>query len=209
MKSLLPWALGDVVRVGGREYKIRPTALRVLAAVDALQDEDLTPAHRVELATRLLYRWPRPRASTEAVDAALALLREPSPYRSVGPDRQTLDLEQDAAMIAAAFLQQYGLRLPRDLAVLDWREFLALLGGITDDTRLGQIEGYRTMDLPKWTPHNGEQRRAIQRQKAIYAIRSPRARGTSFDEGLRKMAIMLTEMAEAAEDEERHRPDAD
>ena len=89
MKSLLPWALGDVVRVGGREYKIRPTALRVLAAVDALQDEDLTPAHRVELATRLLYRWPRPRASTEAVDAALALSPTHISCRG-GPQQGTL-----------------------------------------------------------------------------------------------------------------------
>ena len=195
MKSILPEAFQDRVKIGRRWYTLRPTAGNVLRATEALKDEALTETDRARLAVWHLYRWPRPRDPQGAVKAAFELLDEENPYRPDKGAKQGLSLKQDAAMIYAAFWQLYGLDLREELDRLDWRAFLALLGGVTGDTRLGEIEGIRTQDLPKWTPYNGEMRRHLMRMKQIYAIRDPERRGQSFQEGLRNMAEILIAMA--------------
>lgn len=195
MKSILPSALETRVQIGRRTYRLRPTVANVMQAMNAIQAEDMTERDRVRLAVWLLYRWPRPRATAEAVKAALDVLNEESPYRPDKGAKQGLDLEQDAAMIYAAFRQQYGIDLTREALRMDWRVFLALLGGITDATRMGEIEGIRQRDLPKWTPYNGEQRRELMRLKSVYAIRNPAKRGQTMQEGLRGMVEALIAMA--------------
>ena len=84
---------------------------------------------------------------------------------------------------------------------MDWRVFLALLGGITGGTRLGEVEGIRVRDLPKWTPYNGEERRELMRLKTIYAITNPAKSGRSFEDGLKAMAEILISMAGGEPDE--------
>lgn len=195
MKSLLPSALETRVTVEGRRYRLRPTAANVLQAFDALRAETMLPEHRVRLAVWLLYRWPRPRNREAALEAALTLLKEPNPYRTDRGAKQSIDFDQDAAMLYAAFYQQYGLDLQRELVRMDWRVFLALVGGLTDATRMGEIEGIRQRDLPKWTPYNGEARRELMRLKSVYAIQNPAGRGQSMQEGLRHMAEALLAMA--------------
>ena len=181
------------VRVGRKEYRIRPTVKRVMAALSALDDEGLLIPDRARLFVWLLYRFPRPRPSEEAVNAVLDFLREEPPYvqeRNV----ETLSLEQDAALIVAAFRQLYGIDLPREADTLDWRVFQALLSGITDGTRMGEIMTIRGQKLPRRTPYNGEQIREIQKLKAIYAIK--KRHGATFEDGLKHMAIVLASMAE-------------
>ena len=64
--------------------------------------------------------------------------------RQIGCARNTivLDYEHDSDFIYAAFLQQYGIDLC-DVEELHWHKFLALLRGITSDTKLYEIMGYR------------------------------------------------------------------
>ena len=195
MKSILPEALETRVMIGKRVYYLRPTAANVLRAMDALKDEALTERDRLRLAVWHLYRWPRPRRLEDAVKAAFELLTEKSPYKEDKGAKQALDLTQDAAMIYAAFWQLYGIDLRREVGRLDWRVFLALLGGVTDGTRLGEIEGIRVRDVPKWTPYNGEQRREMMKLKMIYAIQNPAKRGKTLQEGLRGMVEALIAMA--------------
>ena len=209
MKHLLPDALETRVQIGRRAYHLRPTAANVLRATDALKDDALTQADRLRLAVWHLYKWPRPRRLPEAVQAAFELLTEKSPYREDKHAKQALDLKQDAAMIYAAFWQQYGIDLRREIERLDWRVFLALLGGITDGTRLGEIEGIRTRDVPKWTPYNGEMRREIMRLKQVYAIRNPEKRGQTLQEGLRGMVEALIAMAGGWPEDEQKAGDTD
>ena len=53
-----------------------------------------------------------------------------------------LDYELDSDLIYSAFLQQYGIDLA-EVKELHWHKFCALLRGITDDTKLGQVMQYR------------------------------------------------------------------
>ena len=194
MKSILPTALGCDVMIDGKRYRLRPTVFHVLSAHEALEDELMQFPDRVKLAVWHLYRFPRPRATDKAVTAAFDLLDEPSPYRPADVP-QSLSIEQDAALIVAAFRQQYGIDLNVESVRMDWRVFQALLGGITDATRIGEVMGIRTMKIPKRTQYNGEQIREIQKAKAVYALRGKHAQH-SFEDGLRKMVEILTAMTE-------------
>lgn len=64
--------------------------------------------------------------------------------RSTGGESNAivLDYEIDSDYIYAAFLGQYGIDLC-DVDELHWHKFLALLRGLTDNTKLYQIMGYR------------------------------------------------------------------
>lgn len=54
------------------------------------------------------------------------------------------DFDIDADLIYSAFMQQYGI----DLIDTDmhWYKFLALMQGISDQTKLGKVIGYRTYE---------------------------------------------------------------
>lgn len=194
MRSILPEALSERIVVNGKNYRLRPSTANVLRAMDALENERLTNADRLRLACWHLYRFPRPHDAQAAVNAAFEMLNEPSPYRET-EHKKSLDLRQDAAMIYAAFRQQYGFDLVRECETLDWRAFTALLGAITTDTALGGIMDIRTMKLPRRNQHNGEQIASLQKQKMIYALRNEKI---SFEDGLKSMAMILTAMAEDA-----------
>lgn len=198
MKTILPNALVCEVTLDGKRRKIRPTIWHVMRAMELLADESMFERDRIRLAVWHLYQWPRPKPTQEAVDAVFDLIMEESPYGKDPKSRQSMDQTQDAAMIVAAFRQLYSIDLPSEANRLDWRVYSALLGGVTDATAMGEIMHIRTMDIPKWTPHNGEDRRNIQRLKMIYAIRKP-AKQTSFDAGLRSMVDILMSMCDEEE----------
>lgn len=193
MRNILPDALSCVVSVNGKKYKIKPTVCNVIHAMHDMEDRELMPEHRLELAAWRLYGWCRPKDAKAAVDAAWALINEPSPYRHMD-SQQTLDLDQDAALICAAFRQLYGIDLPKESRTMDWRYFQALLGGISEGTVIGGIMAIRAQKLPKRTAHNGEQIREIQKAKAVYALRR-RGKSQDFATGLRGMAEVLMSMA--------------
>lgn len=166
----------------------------VMKAQEALNDGALLDVHRAQLAIWHLYRFPRPRVSPEALDAAFALLNEPPPYR-LPKGAPTLSVEQDAALIVAAFRQLYGIDLPAECMQMDWRVFQALLSGITDGTRLGGVMEIRGRKLPKRTQHNGELIAEIQKAKSIYAI-TRKTGGQGFEDGLKSMVEILAAMCE-------------
>lgn len=196
MKFLLPEALQTHVTLGKRRYRLKPTTANVIRAMHDLENPMLTPTDRVKLACWRLYAWPRPKNAQAAVDAAFSLLNEPSPYKHL-EDKQSLDITQDAAMIYAAFRQQYGINLMREVETLDWREFSALLGALTDDTAMGGIMGIRTMKIPKRTQHNGEQIKEIQKNKTIFALTNSKKQ--SFEEGMKNMAMVLASIADESD----------
>lgn len=64
----------------------------------------------------------------------------PRPIRH--SDAIPIDYDLDADLIYAAFLEQYGIDLI-DVEHLHWHKFIALLRGISEDTKLGKVMGYR------------------------------------------------------------------
>lgn len=85
--------------------------------------------------------------------------------------QKLLSYEQDHALIVSAFRQAYGIDL-KTLKMMHWWEFLALMAGIPDDTRLSGVINIRGMEMsPNDTP---EQRQAKIKAKTAVAIRPKR-----------------------------------
>lgn len=66
-------------------------------------------------------------------------------------DDPVMDFEQDADVIYASFLQEYGIDLI-DVPYLHWNKFKALLSGLGGDTALGKRIALREMDTSKLPP---------------------------------------------------------
>lgn len=111
--------------------------------------------------------------------------------------KKVLDFSQDAQYIYSSFWQCYGLDLLGKDRRLHWWSFVALLGGLSDDTRLMQVISIRTRPLPKPTKYNQEERVQLIKLKQMYKLNlSEEERKRQFQEGLAKIATALHTLAE-------------
>lgn len=82
-------------------------------------------------------------------------------------NKQPFDFEEDADLIYAGFLQQYGI----DLQEVDmhWWKFMILLENLGTDTRLSRIMEYRTIDTA--SKHlSKDQRKYYQAMQRYYGL---------------------------------------
>lgn len=102
------------------------------------------------------------------------------------------DLCEDWELVAASFQSMYGIRLPRQLRDMKWREFAALLAGLDGDTPLGRIVGIRAENDPRrlesFTP---EMRRIRSRWRASRARQTPKRDVDAFLEEMKKAFLSL------------------
>lgn len=81
------------------------------------------------------------------------------------------DIEQDAKYIYSSFLSDYKIDLFEVQGKLHWKKFKALLSGLNDESKLNQVIGYRTMEIPKMDEHNAKERARIIKLKEVYALK--------------------------------------
>ena len=184
MEALRPYeALPEELEYEGVVYRLDLSYAAFFAAVDALQDEQLAPALRLETALGVLVEGPEPPLSSGLLEAILALIRDDRP-RPPGP--VTMDITQDWGYICAAFQQAYGIDLYRDKSIHILR-FLALLRAIPKNTKLAEIIGIRAAEIPAPNRHNQKQIAELTRLKALYALKS----SGGLQEGWAKLFRML------------------
>lgn len=90
------------------------------------------------------------------------------PRRAVGiNNRQPFDFEEDAELIYAGFIQQYGIDLQEES--MHWWKFMILLENLGADTRLSRIIEYRTIDTSN-KKLSKEERRFYQAMQSYYGL---------------------------------------
>lgn len=158
------------VRVGNKKYTITASFDTVLFIFDVLDSTEMLEQDRVKLAARMMFKRPplTLKGKALALEEALKLLAGDEKHEDRPP---VMDFEQDAAMIRAAFMQQYGIDLDEQRGRMSWFRFSDLLGGLTDKTRFIQIVQIRAKPMPAATQHNAEERRALAEAKAQFAIK--------------------------------------
>ena len=174
----LPWT----VEYQGKVYRLSPTHDNILKMYEAVDGMDY--AAQVEICLHYLIDGKHP-ISEELLDAASKLLL---PDKSAG--KKVFDFVLDAEFIYAAFMQAYHIDLID--TPLHWWKFGALLSGLPSDTRFSEVVQIRTMDIPKPTKHNHEERMRIIRLKHDYALKqTAEEREKNLQEGFRKIAESL------------------
>jgi len=187
--------LPDSVRVAGRRYRLDLDFRNVLRLMNELGRDDVLPTVREYRALRCVMR--RPPRRTAPVMAAVRELLFPA-RGSVPAGKRLTSFEQDADLIRAAFLQEYGIDLWRDR--LHWIEFSALLSALPEGSRYSDVLGIRARPMPKATKYNAEERRWLAHAKEACRLRLSDAEArAAYDEGVRNVFAVLMGMAQAKE----------
>ena len=185
--------LPDAVVCGGKKYRVDLDFRNVLNMLDVLAQDDLIEGAKIYRAVRcVMKRPPRDDARCAEILGAVRGVCFKQSDKPRGP--KMTDFEQDADVIRAAFLQEYGINLWHDR--LHWCEFTALLDALPEGSRYTEILGIRSRPMPAPTKYNAELRAWLTKAKAEYAVRlTKREAENSYQNGLRLMAEGLLSLA--------------
>jgi len=166
---LLVDELPRTLAVGGRELPI-DSNFRAFVLLEALlADPAVAPAQKGALALTLVYGHV-PRPAGEAADRLLWFYRggadAPGDAKAgkAAKARRIYDLVQDAELIYAAFLSQYGIDLCA-APYLHWWKFRALLRALPQDCAFGSVMALRALELGS-IADRAQRRRLAQLQAA-------------------------------------------
>lgn len=167
----------------GKRYELTPTHHNVLRMYDAIQGMDY--AAQVDIMLHYLVKGKYP-LSPELLDAIQAVL-----FPNVKQNnKKVFDFVQDSELIYAAFMQTYRIDLVD--TPIHWWKFQALMSGLPSTTRFSEVVQIRSMDIPKPTKFNAEERQRIIRLKHDYALhQSAEEREKNLQEGLKKILASL------------------
>ena len=136
------------------------------AVADVLKDDRLLSYQKLELALDMFVTEEHP-VDDGLLSAIYDLLKDDKP-RFDGPSY--MDIEQDWNYICAGFQQAYGIDLYADKGIHILR-FQSLLQGLPKDTKIMDIIGIRSAEMPKPNNHNAKQIAELSRLKSMYALR--------------------------------------
>lgn len=153
----LQYKLDDSIMIDGAELKVNASFDVILRLFDLLEDDRISPYERVELSLKMIlgtdlgekYDILQKKEILEQVLKEYVQLEEKTTLDIMGnpmPPTETdriLDYKEDAALIYAAFMQVYGIDLIEQQGKLHWSKFQALMNGLPDGTKIGQIMSYR------------------------------------------------------------------
>ena len=151
--------LPDSIVFNGKKVKLNLDFRNVLRMIDILSRDDLTPDAREYLALKCICKRPK----NGMMFPVRRLL-----FPNKGTGEKLTDLDQDADLIRAAFLQTYGINLYRDK--LNWFEFSCLLSSIPSGTRYADIIGIRAKPIPAPNKYNAEERERLLKAKAEFSL---------------------------------------
>lgn len=187
-------SLPTSITVDGRKYKCDFDFRNVLKMLDILANEDYLPQARDFLALRCVLKHPpkNVQGALEAVKIALF------PHRNEGGKKLT-SFEQDADLIRAAFLQEYGINLFHDR--LHWLEFATLLNALPEGSRYSEVLGIRARPMPKATKWNHEEREWLAKAKAACALEvTDRERQQNYVTGVKSVFVGLMGIVKRGDD---------
>lgn len=164
-------------------YRLRLSFDRVLRVMDAMDDDTFSDSDKIDVAMRLLVRFPRPRLPTSRAKLWADMFDRCIKPRRAEPQSgpQAFDFTQDADYIYAAFRQAYDIDLQAERGRMDWREFLALFQGLPDSTTLSEIMSIRLRDVPAPTEYNQDEIHALRKAKRVFALDIKHKPGERFD----------------------------
>ncbi|MBV6372885.1 hypothetical protein IGJ74_001819 [Enterococcus sp. AZ009] len=181
----LQYRLEETVEIEGVTYPIDLSFDTVLRLFDLLKDPVLTESEKIVLGLQLLLGvsflceietqntiflsilemfdiWEEPKSRYDRNGKKL------KPKMKEIAD-QHFSFDYDAPNIYAAFYQAYGIDLFDQRGKMRWEKFIALFGGLPDETRFRQIVSIRTKKMPTGKG-NKEAKDELRKLKKLYAL---------------------------------------
>lgn len=179
--SILIDSLSDIIkdRIGVLEFN---TDFRTSMLFEMLmQDRNIRKKNKIIQAIKLYYPDVRQITDYEkAVEDILwfyrcgkELANSNNNVSTENKSKQVYSYEFDDNYIYSAFLQQYNVDL-QDIEYLHWWKFRAMFDGLSKDTKIVEIMGYRAIDLR--TIKDKEEKKRIKKLKELYKLPDMRTR---------------------------------
>ena len=188
--------LDDVIEYKGREIKLGLYFDVVLRAFELLKDEYFTEVEKIEILLQMFVENPESLAGLNIfeknalvniifdqfiADGSIRGSNEKSPF----------DFEKDAEYIYASFMYDYGIDLFEVQGKLHWKKFKALLAGLSDESKLMKVIGYRTMEIPPPNKYNAKERQRLIELKRYYSSEQQPQTVDEIDRKFENLASML------------------
>ena len=175
----------DSVVVNGRKIRVNLEYRNVLRMLDTLARDDLLPESREWLAMKCICRRPR----KGLYPAVMQLL-----FPVVHKREKITDLAQDADLIRAAFLQEYGINLFREK--LNWFEFSCLLSCIPEGTKYSDVLSIRARPMPAATEYNAKEREWLAKAKSEVGLKlTEQEQANKYRQDVEKLGAYLLGLA--------------
>lgn len=166
--SLLCDRAPTAVEISGREYPVRWSFRTGLRFERLIRDGCIPERQKMALAYHLYYpEYPEDvQAGLEKILWFWGCGRAPRQKTGAQGGKAAYDFEQDAPLIYAAFMADYGIDLEA-VEGLHWWKFCALLAALRPENLFCRVVEARNADLAKM---QGEQRAYYRRLKTLYAL---------------------------------------
>ncbi len=172
--------------VGGIDFPIRTDFREIIELEKKLHNPDMDEARRIMDAVNFFYKTSPPVDVQRAMDQMLDFYRceqAPRPPISEKSKGRAFSYEQDAPLFYSAYLSQYGVDLC-DIEYLHWYKFRAMFEGLSPETQLMRVIGYRTADLSKMGPEMQKSYRELRRHYALDIAEADRERMNAVEQAL-------------------------
>ena len=175
--------LPDSVTVNGKRIRLDLDFRNVLRFIDILCEENLTSEAREYLALKCICKHPKK-------GMMIPIRKLLFPGATAENAEKITDFSQDADLIRAAFLQEYGINLFREK--LHWFEFSCLFGCLPSGSRYSDILQIRAKPIPAPTNWNAEERAWLIKAKSEYAIQTTeKGREKKYEHDVQSIGQML------------------
>lgn len=182
--------LPDRIEIDGRKRHLDLDFRNVLKMLDIMDREDIMPQARDYLALKCVMRRPPKDCGKALIHVRLFLFGE----NKNTEEKRITSFDQDADMIRAAFMQEYGINLFRDK--LHWFEFTAFLHNLPNGSKYTDVLGIRSRPIPEANKYNKQEREALIRAQAAYALNyTEKERERSYSNSLKRVFADMKTLA--------------
>jgi len=188
--------LDDVIEYKGREIRLGLYFDVVLRAFELLKDEYFTEVEKIDILLQMFVKNPESLAGLNIFEKNALVNIIFDQFIADGSirgsnEKPPFDFEKDAEYIYASFMYDYGIDLFEVQGKLHWKKFKALLAGLSDESKLMKVIGYRTMEIPPPNKYNAKERQRLIELKRYYSLEQQPQTVDEIDRKFENLANML------------------
>lgn len=183
----------DEIEYKGQTIKLNLAFDNVLRVTELLQDDVFSGAEKLLILFEMLVKNANGlNFSFNEINQLIGFIFDEILFPKKGSDGKShFDFDQDAALIYASFRQDYKMDLFEMQGKLHWEKFLALLEGLSDDTKFKEVVSIRAQKIPAPTKYNQEERKRLIELKRIYRLKNEKPSLEEADAALMSISKAL------------------
>ncbi|MBR4721405.1 MAG: hypothetical protein IK057_06565 [Clostridia bacterium] len=165
--------LPETVDFGGGKYPIKTDFKVWLKFHEIITDKSKSPAEKFTDAVLCCFDSQKCKKLPDSYEETMSVLfsffaGEPKEKKAVKSQEKVFDFTEDSEYIFTSFLAEYGIDLSE--SSMHWYKFLALLGGLSENSQLKKVIAWRSVNLADI--ENPKRRNFYRKMKEFYSLKN-------------------------------------